>query len=185
MRGRSSLLAPALLLCLSISARADTVVVVDSPGYVATGPGYYEPSRWALGLSLGEPTGISAKKYLGGRNAFDVNLDFVYGPGFRFGADYLWGLGQLLTDRSVMNLNVYLGAGPFIGTLRGPCGGFYNWQDTCSGDVYLGGRMPIGIEAVFRNAPVTLGLEVAPGLAFAPGRVGLLVDASLMLRVLL
>ena len=185
MRGRSSLVAPAIVLCLSLAARADTAVVVEGPGHVVTGPGYYEPSRWALGLSLGEPTGLSIKRYLGGRNAFDINLDAVYGPGFRLGFDYLWGLGQLLNDRSTMNLNVYLGVGPFIGSLRGPCGGFYNWQDTCSGDVYLGGRMPIGIEAVFRNAPITLGLEVAPGVAFAPGRAGILVDASLLLRVLL
>ncbi len=144
-----------------------------------------EPARWALGVKIGEPTGVSVKRYLGGRNAFDANVDFVYGPGFRVGADYLWGLAQLLSDRSTADLNFYLGAGPFVGTLQGPCDGFGGWRRECNGDLYVGGRMPIGLEAVFKRVPVTIGLEVGPGLAFAPGRAGFLFDTSLLARVLL
>ena len=167
----------ALLACLAFAARAESGL--------GQGSSMYEPPRWALGLSLGEPTGLSIKRYLGGRNAFDLNLDAVYGPGLRFGADYLWGLAQLLSDRSSLNLDVYLGLGAFVGALRGPCGGFYNWRGDCSGDGYVGGRIPLGIEALFRTAPLSVGLEVAPGIAFASGHSGFLLDASLMLRLLL
>lgn len=164
-------------LCISTAA-------VASSGDVETMP-VSESPRWALGVTLGEPTGVSVKRYLGGKNAFDMNIDFVYGPGFRIGADYLWGLAQLLTDRSTADLNFYLGAGPFLGTLQGPCEGFGGWRRDCNGDLYAGGRMPIGLEAVFKRIPITLGLEVAPGIAFAPGRAGFLFDASLVARVLL
>ncbi len=169
---------PALVLCTSVRALA------DSASGVQTRP-VNEPARWALGLTLGEPTGISAKRYLGGRNSFDLNIDAAYGPGLRIGADYLWGLAQLLSDRSSVDLDVYLGVGPFVGTLQGPCENFGTWRHDCNGDLYAGGRMPLGIEAVFQRVPVTLGLELAPGLAFAPGRAGFLLDASLMARVLL
>jgi hypothetical protein len=144
-----------------------------------------EPPRWALGVTLGEPTGVSVKRYLGGRNAFDLNIDFVYGPGFRLGADYLWGLAQLLPDHSAADLNFYLGAGAFLGTLQGPCEGFGGWRHDCNGDAYVGGRMPIGLEVVFKRVPFSLGLEVAPGIAFAPGRAGFILDASLVARILL
>ena len=171
---------PALLLSLLVTAPARADVII-----VTTPDGGYEPARWGLGLRLGEPTGFTVKRYLGGRNAWDFNLDAVYGPGLRVGVDYLWGLAQLLVDRSSLDLNVYVGLGPFVGVLQGPCGGLDNWHRGCDGDVYFGGRVPIGIEALFRNVPFTLGLEVAPGIAVAPGRAGFLVDASLIVRILL
>ena len=45
--------------------------------------------------------------------------------------------------------------------------------------------MPIGLEAVFKRAPIALGLELGPGLAFSAGRADFLLDAVLTLRVLL
>ena len=173
------LFAPALLLCLSLSARADTAVVIETAPYTTS-----DAPRWGLGMMLGEPTGITLKRYLGGRHAFDVYLGGAYGPGVRVGFDYLWGIARLLSDRSAADLNFYLGVGPFVGVLRGPCGGIDNWRYQCDGDLYAGGRMPIGLELKFRTAPFSLGLEVAPGLAFAPGRAGYIVDASLVARVL-
>ncbi len=164
----------ALLALVSSAALADAQTAPVS-----------EPARWALGVTLGEPTGFSAKRYLGGKDAFDINIDPIYGPGFRVGADYLWGLAQFLQDRSALDLNFYLGVGPFVGTLQGPCDGFGNWRYNCNGDIYAGARMPIGLEALFKRAPFTVGLEVAPGIAFAPGRVGFIFDVSLVGRVLL
>lgn len=166
--------------CLASTARAE----MSPSGTVQTIP-VSEPPRWALGVSLGEPTGVTVKRYLGGRDAFDLNMDVVYGPGFRLGADYLWGLAQLLPSRSAADLNFYLGAGPFLGNLQGPCQGFGNWRNGCNGDLYGGARAPLGLEAVFKRVPVTVGLELAPGIAFAPGRAGFLLDASLIGRVLL
>jgi hypothetical protein len=171
----------ACALCLTFAAartaQADTVVVIDTP------PSNYRAPAWGLGLILGEPTGFSVKRYLG-RDALHVYLGGAYGPGVRFGVDYLFGLAQLHNGRSA-SVDVFVGAGGFVGALRGPCDGLNNWQGTCNGDGYLGARMPIGLELRFRAAPISLGLEVAPGLAFATGRSGMLVDADLALRILL
>lgn len=166
------------IACLAVVALA--LPALGSNGQSAVS----EPGRWSLGVDLGTPTGISAKRYLGGANAFDLNLGFAYAPGLRFGADYLWGLAQLLPDRSALSLDFYIGAGPFVGTLRGPCGG-WQWGTACNGDLYVGGRVPIGLEAVFKRVPVAIGLELAPGLAFSAGQTGFLLDTVLTLRVLL
>jgi hypothetical protein len=173
------LAASALILCAAAAprARADTLVVVDRTANSSRNP------SWGLGLMLGEPTGFSIKRYLG-RDAVHVYLGGAYGPGVRFGADYLFGVAQVLNGGNAW-LDLFVGGGAFVGALRGPCDGINNWQGTCNGDGYLGARMPFGMELRFRNAPLSIGLEVAPGLAFATGRSGLLVDADLALRILL
>ena len=177
----AKLLSVACALCVSFAAaqpaRSDTLVIVDSPS-----TNYRTPS-WGLGLMLGEPTGLSIKRYLG-RDAVHVYLGGAYGPGLRLGFDYLFGLAEVHNGRSA-SIDVFVGLGAFAGALRGACDGINNWQGTCNGDAYLGARMPIGLELRFRNVPISLGLEMAPGLAFASGRSGLLIDADLALRVLL
>jgi hypothetical protein len=39
------------------------------------------PAQWGLGVTLGEPFGLSLKRYLGGANAWDFNVALAYGPG--------------------------------------------------------------------------------------------------------
>ena len=138
------------------------------------------PDRWALGMMLGDPFGLSLKRYLG-RNALDVYVAFAYGPGIRFGGDWLWNLGRI-ERHAKFDLDVYAGVGPFIGTFQGPCGGFFN---RCNGDAYIGGRVPLGVELLLKEAPLTFGLEVAPGLGIASGGPGLLVDFDFVVRILL
>jgi hypothetical protein len=142
-----------------------------------------EPQRWSAGIMIGDPFGLTFKKYLG-RDAFDVDLGVAYGPGLRFGVDYLWGLAQLAPGSSTVGVVLYLGAGPFVGSLSRPCGPFFG--DRCGGgDLYLGGRVPLGLEMIFRRAPVAVGLEMAPAIAFVPGEAGFLFDALLTARVML
>jgi hypothetical protein len=165
------------LVCVAAPrAHADTLVIIDRPAQNRA------PS-WGVGLMLGEPTGLTLKHYLG-RDAVHVYLGGAYGPGVRFGVDYLFGVAQVLGGGNAW-IDLFVGGGAFVGTLRGPCDGINNWQGTCNGDGYLGARMPLGFEVRFRSAPISLGLEVAPGLAVASGRSGLLVDADLALRLLL
>jgi hypothetical protein len=153
------------------------------PGSAISTSAVAEPQRWSAGIMLGDPFGLTFKRYLG-RDAFDIDLGAAYGPGLRFGADYLWGLAQLAPASSTLGLVFYLGAGPFIGSFQRPCGPFLG--DRCAaGDVYLGGRVPFGLEMIFRRAPVAVGLELAPAIAFAPGEAGFLFDALLTARVLL
>ena len=138
------------------------------------------PGRYALGLMLGDPFGVSLKRYLGA-NAWDAYVAFAYGPGFRFGGDWLWNLGRLERHRK-FDLDLYAGVGPFIGTFQGPCGGFFN---RCNGDAYLGARVPLGVELLLTEVPLTFGLEVAPGIGIAAGGPGLLVDFLFLVRLLL
>jgi len=173
-QSKSWMLAAACAALLAGAARSDTAVTTQAVS---------EPERWSVGLMVGDPFGITAKRYLG-RDAVDLDLGLAYGPGLRFGADYLWGLAQLTPGSSTLGLVLYLGAGPFVGALERPCGPFFG--DRCAGGgVYLGGRMPLGLEMIFRKAPVAVGLEIAPALAFAPGGAGFLIDALLTARVLL
>lgn len=139
------------------------------------------PARWAVGFMLGDPFGLSLKRYLGA-HAWDAYVAFAYGPGLRFGADWLW--NGRLERHAKFELDVYAGLGPFIGSFTGPCGpGFFD--NRCNGDTYLGARVPLGAEILLREAPVTFGVEIAPGIAFAPGRAGLLLDFLLAVRFLL
>jgi hypothetical protein len=139
---------------------------------------------YGLGVILGEPTGVSLKRYLPG-GGWDAYVGFAYGPGVRFGFDWLWTLGNIARGQDVY-LDGYVGVGPFLGTFAGQCnGGFIN--NTCNGDFYFGGRVPFGVEAIFRRAPVSLAVEIAPALGIvpaAPARAGLLLDVLLAIRFL-
>jgi hypothetical protein len=141
------------------------------------------PAQWAAGLTLGDPFGFTVKRYLGGADAIDFNIALAYGPGFRVGVDWLWGLGRL-ERHPKFNLDLYFGVGPFVGTMQGPCGPSA-FPDRCNGDVYFGGRVPVGVELLLKEVPLTFGLELAPGLGIAPGRAGLILDFLLALRLLL
>ena len=140
----------------------------------------HRPARWGLGLTVGDPFGVTLKRYLGNENAWDVYAAFAYAPGVRFGGDWLWNLGRLAAER-YFDLDAYAGVGPFVGVLSDPCGpGFIN--NRCNGDAYFGARVPLGLEMLLRRAPVTFGLEIAPGVGFAPARSGFLLDFLLAVR---
>jgi hypothetical protein len=136
------------------------------------------PSRWAAGLMLGDPFGVTLKHY--GKNTFDLYFAFVYAPGARFGGDWIFDLGRAIRAPK-FDLDVYAGVGPFLGVMRGPCGPGY-FYGNCNGDSYVGGRVPFGAEILLKEAPVTFGLEVAPGLGFGPHNWGFLLDGLITLR---
>ena len=138
--------------------------------------------QWAVGFTLGDPTGLSVKRYLGGRNAWDTYAAFAYGPGFRLGGDYLWNLGRIEHGAKV-DFDAYIGGGAFVGILRGPCG--VGFLDCGGGAAYVGGRVPVGVELTLHEAPMTLGVEVAPGIGIGSFGAGILVDFLLAIRFLL
>lgn len=117
-----------------------------------------QPAGWGLGLMLGSPTGLTAKHWLGGANAID--LGFGEGPGLRLHGDYLWGLAEVVPDRTELTLDLYVGAGGALGAASGPC--FYYRRHFCDGGAFIGARVPLGIEARIKRAPLTFGLEAAP-----------------------
>jgi|ERR1041384_8341144 hypothetical protein len=141
----------------------------------------YRPG-WGFGFTLGDPFGLTLKHYLGGSQAWDLYAAFAYGPGIRFGGDWIWTLGRAVKARQ-LDLDVYVGAGPFLGSFRGPCGpGWLN--NPCNGDLYFGGRVPFGAEMLFKEAPVSVGVELGPGIWFAPGGAQLFLDLAFVFRFL-
>lgn len=170
--------------CTAVLLLSGAAMAAPPPRQSAVTRGIDEPNLWSLGFDLGEPSGVTVKKWLGGSEALDFNVGF-YAPGVRFSGDYLFGLAQLMRDRSTLNLDVYVGVGPMVGFLYGGCG-FSGFGRYCgNGEIYVGARVPIGVEAVFKTAPVAIGLEVAPGFAIASFGPAGLVDFVLTLRLLL
>lgn len=143
-----------------------------------------EPVRqgegWGLGLMLGYPVSGTAKYWLGGPNAWDLGVGA--GPGLRIHGDFDWGLAQLLTNKSDLTLDLYLGLGAVFVYGAGYCG-FYG-DRFCGHNVFAGVRAPFGIDARLQKAPVSFGLETAPGILFGSYVNGLL-DVFLFVRVIL
>lgn len=164
-------------------AAALALLLAATPAIAAEGLApVNRPARWGFGVLLGDPFGLSLKRYMGGSQAWDAYAAFAYGPGIRFGGDFLWILGRAVQARQV-DLDIYVGAGAFIGSFRGPCGVAY-LNYACNGDTYFGGRVPFGAELLFKEAPVSAGVELAPALLFAPGNALLYIDFLLAIRVL-
>jgi hypothetical protein len=135
---------------------------------------------WGLGLMLGYPVGLNAKYWLGGPNAVDVAIGG--GPGFRVHGDYDWGLVQLLRNKSDLTLDLYLGVGGAVGFASGFCG--YYGDRFCQDRFVVGARVPFGLDARLRRAPVNFGLELAPGI-WVGNYVEGLFDVFLFVRFLI
>lgn len=137
------------------------------------------PEGWGLGLMLGYPLGLTAKYWLGGPNALDIGVGG--GPGFRIHADYNWGLAQVLKSKADLTLDLYLGLGGAVAFASGFCA--YYGDRFCRDRVFAGARVPFGLDARLRKAPVNFGLELAPGI-WVGSYVEVLVDAFLFVRYL-
>lgn len=139
---------------------------------------------WAIGIMLGAPTALSLKNYLGGANAWDIGVGV--GPGVRIHGDFLFGLAQLLRNKSDLTMDLYLGIGGALGVPRGWCGTAFRPDWKCgTGAVYGAVRVPMGLDLRLTRAPLSFGFELAPGVWFGEGFVGGLLDAAIFFRFLL
>lgn len=119
-----------------------------------------------VGAILGEPTGISIKKWISKDQAIDAAAawSFSDNDSFQLHADYLiHNFGVLNTGTLGGKLPLYYGIGARIK--------FEN-NDNRSGhddnDTLLGVRVPFGISYIFAKAPVDLFAEIVPILDLAP-----------------
>ena len=113
----------------------------------------YAQKNFGIGTILGEPTGLSAKLYTGGSNAFDFAAAWSFkGSGhLLLQADYVW--HSSLTRASSGELMLYYGIG-----------GRVIFRD----DPLVGARIPIGLDYQFSTAPIDIFVEIVPILDLIP-----------------
>jgi hypothetical protein len=163
----------AFLFALVPAARADEIIIREG--------GYGPRDRYSLGFMLGDPTGLTLEKNLRGGNAWDLGLGFVYGPGVRLHGDYKWTIAASRPD-SDFSLRFQIGVGALVGSLTHPCEWYGDFG--CDNGFYVGARVPIDIE-IWPRAPINLGIEVAPVIAFNHDRAAGFLDAFFFIRFVL
>jgi hypothetical protein len=109
---------------------------------------------FGMGLILGEPTGLSAKLWTSGDNAFDFAAAWSFkGDGhLLLQADYVWHFFNLMPVSSG-KLPLYIGIGGRV---------------ILADDPRFGVRIPIGIDYLFADAPIDVFLELVPILDLSP-----------------
>jgi hypothetical protein len=165
------------LITAALAALVAGIILVGSVRTAnATEVGYGR--KFGLGVAVGDPTGLSAKYWVGPTNSLDFGLGF-WGYGFNdrcwydgagvahcdrwgyhngtFNMDYLW---QSNLVRGQAQLDWHIGAG-----------GRTVWYGGCNGDCFdLAARMPIGLDLMFNNpAMLELFFELAPAFLIVPG----------------
>jgi hypothetical protein len=173
----------------TLLAAAVAVALVAALGRSAQATEVGYSRKFGLGAVLGDPTGLTAKLWVGPTNALDFGLGFyAYGftdrcyvqngtqicnrGGYSDGTvnmDYLW---QSNIVRSTAQLDWHIGAG-----------GRMAWIGNCSGDcVRLAARAPIGLDLMFQNPSfLEVFFEIAFDLNVIPG-VWLDIDGGLGAR---
>lgn len=117
-----------------------------------------------VGIIIGEPTGVTLKKWLGKDRAIDAaaGWDFSGHDSFQFHADYLLhNFGLLKTGNLGGRLPLYYGVG-----------GRISFNDHHDGhdhhDTVVGVRVPVGLAYLFPKAPVEMFVELVPILNIVP-----------------
>jgi hypothetical protein len=123
------------------------------------------PGLFELGVYLGQPTGISAKYWINGKNSIDGVAAWGFGGAgsgnLVVAADYLFNfIDMVKIEKETFPL--YVGAGAIMGIDMG-------------GGISLGARVPLGAFYIFRNIPLEISLEVVPGLYLIPATTFLMM----------
>jgi len=111
-----------------------------------------------FGVILGEPTGLSAKKWLSSEHAIDAALawSFSHDDRVQVHADYLYHRSRAFATEGVSGrIPFYFGFGG-----RAVIGG--------DDDALIGARFPFGLGKTLRSAPVELFVEIVPILDLVP-----------------
>jgi hypothetical protein len=117
-------------------------------------PAATQPRGFGLGVIIGEPTGISFKKWMNTSQALDgaVAWSFGHEDAFHLHLDYLFHNRRLIIiDRNVI---------PFYYGI----GGRFKFGDSNT----FGIRFPLGLTVFIVEAPIDLFLEVVPIMNLAP-----------------
>lgn len=123
---------------------------------------------WGLGVIIGEPTGLSAKKWITDRSAVDFAAawSFVDFDAFQLHLDYLWHNYDLIKTRELHGqMAVFYGIGGRIKLKGGNEGRGVDDEDE---DTRLGVRVPFGLSYALKESPLELFVEVVPFVDVVP-----------------
>lgn len=116
------------------------------------------PGLFELGVYLGQPSGISAKYWINGKNSIDGVAAWNFGAAgsgnLVIAADYLFNFINMVTIEKE-TFPLYVGAGAIMSIDMG-------------GGISLGARVPLGAFYIFRDFPLEISLEIVPGLYLFP-----------------
>ena len=167
MRARPCLAALAAVASVSLaSASAADADVGDGVAQVERG-------AFGIGLILGEPTGISARYYLGDQAIQAAVGSAFVGGGLQVHADYVWH-PWMLEERDSFALLAYLGPG--LRLIQ------YDAGRDANDYLALGARAVGGLVFDFREVPIDAFVEVAGVLEYRfrdeDGGVGVSLNAG-------
>lgn len=113
---------------------------------------------FGVGAIIGEPTGLSIKYWLDGKNAVDAALAVSLSDSnaFQFHADYLIHSGS-----STINSTEVKGSLPWYYGIGGRIKNVHN-------DAHFGVRIPLGITYLVSEMPMDVFAEIAPVLDLTP-----------------
>ncbi|MGD9873426.1 MAG: hypothetical protein AB7T27_04065 [Kiritimatiellia bacterium] len=124
------------------------------------------PDGLGIGIIIGEPTGLSIKKWLGGDRAVDAGIawSFSENDSLHLHADYLWHRFDILgTAGSANRVPLYFGLGGRVKLKEENDGRGRN-----DADALVGLRVPFGISYLFKEVPADVFAEIVPILDVAP-----------------
>ena len=138
----------------------NVLVVAIVIACIGTGVAAAAPGLLGLGVMAGEPTGFSAKLWLGNHVALDAAVAYSYlwhGAGVQMHGDLLFHTGSLLPAVAGF-LPLYAGVGARVRLANG-----------ADNPMLAGLRIPFGAEYVIPIIPIGVFLEVAPILDLTSG----------------
>jgi hypothetical protein len=122
-----------------------------------------------VGFMIGQPIGVTAKKWLKSTQAIDAGAGRTIGrdPHFNLHSDYLWHKTDALYFQDDTPLDFYFGAGARLG-----------FDD----EIELGARLPVGLAHFFNDRGAEAFCEIAPVMVLLPD-TNLEGDVLLGLRI--
>lgn len=160
------------MACMAVIALVTTIVSAEEPVPDAIDEHMTAEDlvreEFGLGISVGERTGLSAKKWTSNTPAIDVGAawSFIDIKSFQVHADYLRHNYDLIkTTELPGRLSCYYGVGGRI-KLKGGNAGIS--KESNDEDSRLGLRVPLGLSYVFKENPIEIFTEVVPILDIVP-----------------
>lgn len=124
---------------------------------------------YGIGVMVGEPTGLSLKKWVSEDQAIDAGIGWSFSEyhAFHFHMDYLFHHFDLLKDEGRRDkLPLYIGIG---GRIKLKDHDHHNDRHNDHHDeTTFGVRVPLGITYLFADVPVDIFAEIVPTIDFAP-----------------